>query len=449
MTFSGYFYDPESATLVSGDHQIVDYEIEPDEGSTNPFQKDGDRTAENRSYTIKLIPENLPTFKQQFAKAFPKWAEKLQQIPENSPDFKEKLVELFPELVGKLSRIPESLPDVEEVFIEAFPEQAEKLQLEPNTLYLGEKEFPNIGYIVVMRLYVPDKGTNLLGGTELPEAKIIMNDGRVIEGDRLCGRRFSKFKGDMSRVYPTPAFDPVAYRKERDRTEWYNQHRPNTWPAQDPPYIIREWSAKYNFCANFEHGPDNADKCPSPVGINVGSGGFGNSTTVYLTTWMDRDFGEVLVLRGKKPKTPKTYFGNKLFNVSDADVRYFSWVTDEPLSRSRVIDSVFDEEIPVDENGYYTIVVSRPSFRPKKARYECGYAWLEFPAAGDGFGDMWLGEIRNRWQMPLNDFEFAPHKAEEPGQEAEVMGEYFPHGTYYKTPQEFDENFECKLRPAQ
>lgn len=398
MTFSGYFYDPDSATLVGGDHQIVDYQIEPDEGSINPFRDGADRTAENRSYTLKWVPEELPELKQKVAKK--------------------------------------------------FPESAEKLKLDPNTLYLGEEEFPNIGYIVVMRIFVGDKGTNLLGGTELPEATVVLADGTRITGNTLCDPEYSKFKGDMSRVYPTPAFDPVAYKAERDRTEWYNQDRPNTWPAQNPPYIIREWTAKYNFCANFEQGPDNADKCPPPVDPNVGSGGFINSTTVYLVTWMDRDFGEVLVLRGKKPKTPTTYFGDETFDTSDAEMRYFSWATDEPLSRARVIDSVFDEEIPVDEEGYYTIVVSRPSYRPENARYECGYAWLEFPAAGDGFGDMWLGEVRNRWQLPLNDFQYAPHGTENPGEEAEVMGEYFPKGQYMST-EEFDQNFECKLQPVQ
>lgn len=387
MTFSAYFYDPDSATLVSGDHQIVDYEIEPDEGSTNPFRDGAKRTDDNRSYTLKWVPETLP--------------------------------------------------DKEE-------------DREPNTLYLGRKEFPNIGYIVVMRVYVADQGTNLFGGTTLPEATIVRPDGSEIVGDAICDPEYSPFTGDMSSVYPSPAFDPVAYRKERDRTEWYNQDRPESWPAQDPPYIIREWSAKYNFCANFEQGPDNADKCPKPVGTNVGSGGFGNSTTVYLTTWMDRNLGEVLVLQGKKPKTPKTYFGeeSETFDTSDAEMRYFSWTTDEPLSRSRVIDSVFDEEIPVDENGYYTVVVSRPSYRPENARYECGYAWLEFPAAGDGFGDVYLGELRNRWQLPLNDFQYAPHEAEKPGEEPEVMGEYFPHGKYYQTPQAFDNDFPCKPQPA-
>ncbi|NEQ89508.1 MAG: hypothetical protein F6K25_01570 [Okeania sp. SIO2G4] len=445
MTFSAYFYDPDSDTLVSGDHQIVDYEIEPDEGSTNPFRNGRNRTANDRSYTMTWKAENLPTFKQRFAEAFPNWGEKLQQIPENSPDFKEALVKVLPKLVEKLPKIPEDLPEFEELFSDAFPDKAEQLKLEPNTLYLGEKEFPNIGYIVVMRLYVPDKGTNLLGDTELPEAKIIRENGRVIEGDALCRNKYSKFKGSMGSVYPSPAFDPVAYKAERDRTEWYNQDRPDSWPAQDPPYIIREWTAKYNFCANFEQGPDNADQCPQPTDPNVGSGGFINSTTVYLTTWMDRNFGEILVLRGKKPKTPKTYFGNKIFNPTrDAEMRYFSWSTDEPLSRSRVIDSVFDEEMPVDENGYYTVVVSRPSYRPKNANYECGYAWLEFPAAGDGFGDMYLGELRNRWQMQMNEFEYAPQKTKIPGDEPEVMGEYFPQGTYYKTPEQFDEAFPCK-----
>ncbi len=437
MTFSAYFYDPDSDTLVGGDQQIVDYQIEPDEGSINPFRDGADRTAENRSYTLKWVPKNLPELKQKFAKKFPDFTERLKEVAEEFPDVAEKLAEY---------------------------------QFTPNTLYLGEEEFPNIGYIVAMRIFVPDEGTTVFGGTELPEPTLYMpnenEEGYTsYTGDQICKLKddlkssrwpkdkkkydeYFKFKGSMGSVYPSPAFDPVAYKAERDRTEWYNKDRPDSWPAQDPPYIIREWTAKYNFCANFEQGPDNVDQCPQPTDPNVGSGGFINSTTVYLTTWMDRNLGEVLVLQGKKPKTPKTYFSDsdesKIFDTKDAEMRYFSWATDEPLSRSRVIDSVFDEEIPVDENGYYTVVVSRPSYRPKNANYECGYAWLEFPAAGDGFGDLFLGELRNRWQLPMNDFEYAPQNTKIPGDEEPVMGEYFPKGTYYETPEDFDDDFPCK-----
>ena len=162
MTFSAYFYDPDSATLVGGDQQIVDYQIEPDEGSTNPFRDDADRTAKKRSYTLKWLPEKFP--------------------------LKQKVAKKFPEL-------------------------AEKWKLEPNTLYLGEEEFPGIGYIVVMRIYVADQGTNLFGGTELPEATVVLADGSRITSDEFCNpdpdseyAQYSyKFKGDMSSVYPSPS----------------------------------------------------------------------------------------------------------------------------------------------------------------------------------------------------------------------------------------------------
>ncbi|NEQ80364.1 MAG: hypothetical protein F6K26_08915 [Moorea sp. SIO2I5] len=218
--------------------------------------------------------------------------------------------------------------------------------------------------------------------------------------------------------------------------------------AENPPRFSIEWSPSYNFCVDFEKGSDRADECEFDPGNAAGIGGFGNSTTTYITAWIDRKYGEVLVVRGKKPKTPTTYFGDPIFH--EGDLRYFTWATNGSMYNAAVTDSVFDEEMPVDENGYYTVVVSRPSYRPKKARYECGYAWVEFPPNGDGAGDIYLAELRNRWQLADENFEEAPQNQcrKKPGKEPKFMGEYFPVGEYM-SPEEFDQNFECKLRLAQ
>jgi hypothetical protein len=43
----------------------------------------------------------------------------------------------------------------------------------------------------------------------------------------------------------------------------------------------------------------------------------------------------------------------------------------------------FDEEIPPDRSGFYTIVVSLPEDRPATATVQCGVAWMDW---GKGTG---------------------------------------------------------------
>lgn len=49
-----------SGAVVSTDQHFADELIKPDAGSTNPFVVGADRTATNRSYTVRLIAENAP-----------------------------------------------------------------------------------------------------------------------------------------------------------------------------------------------------------------------------------------------------------------------------------------------------------------------------------------------------------------------------------------------------
>ncbi|NEQ80365.1 MAG: hypothetical protein F6K26_08920 [Moorea sp. SIO2I5] len=96
-----------------------------------------------------------------------------------------------------------------------FVPEEEPKELEPNTLYLGTQEFPGTGFIVVMRLYVGDQGTNTLGDITLPEATIVKEDGSEITGNDICSE--TKFSGNL--IFPSPAFNFDDYQRERDNRE--------------------------------------------------------------------------------------------------------------------------------------------------------------------------------------------------------------------------------------
>ena len=68
------------------------------------------------------------------------------------------------------------------------------------------------------------------------------------------------------------------------------------------------------------------------------------------------------------------------------------------LKTREVADGVFDMMVPLDKEGYYTIVVSLPEDRPKNATAENGVTWINW---GPGEG---LNDPRNRkdWGMKWN-----------------------------------------------
>ena len=88
-------------------------------------------------------------------------------------------------------------------------------------------------------------------------------------------------------------------------------------------------------------------------------------------------------MKGKLPTTPATFDGDP--SMGEGQVRYVSFCMNESVKTTRVMDCAYDEQIPTDDNGYYTIVIRRTEDRPKNAREQCGVAWIEWGPAGDGF----------------------------------------------------------------
>ena len=85
----------------------------------------------------------------------------------------------------------------------------------------------------------------------------------------------------------------------------------------------------------------------------TGGGFFPNIHDNYIRTTLHRSFGEVAVVRGKlphtiDPTTPRSW-------AAPGEVRVV--LRERSVDTTRVIDYVFDEEVPVDANGNYTIVV--------------------------------------------------------------------------------------------
>jgi hypothetical protein len=94
----------------------------------------------------------------------------------------------------------------------------------------------------------------------------------------------------------------------------------------------------------------------------------GNLDNSWIYETFMPSLGRVLTLRAKAPT-----WG--LAADSGAQLRY--WSLCSYYLNTAVHDCVVDQDIPVDDDGYWTIVVSRAEDRPANATTDCGVAWLE------------------------------------------------------------------------
>lgn len=278
-----------------------------------------------------------------------------------------------------------------------------------NTLYAGVPGQDRIS--LLYRIYLPDNGRDLTGGVGLPDPELHLADGQVLRGEALC----SAVDADNAILKPTPL--PLdTYKALRDQPG-----KPATFPADQTPV----WRAYYS--AEFTLGCTYLGKCdgtPQRVG-----GQYSNIDNSYVTAEVNRGFGDVLVLRGELPRTPKTTTGTQHMN-GNVDMRFWSMCNNESLATTKVIACLYDEQVTTDAAGRYTIVASLPEDRPANATKECGVSWLPLSPTGDGAGHPDDSLLIMRNMLPSKDFSHAAHDTETPGDEKAVMGQYLPEGQY-------------------
>lgn len=99
----------------------------------------------------------------------------------------------------------------------------------------------------------------------------------------------------------------------------------------------------------------------------------------YLSSGATLKPGQLLVFRGKAPNTPRTLAGDKTMGSSE-QLRYWGITLQagRPTKLAAVI-SIVDEEVVLDADRNYTIVIGRKADRPANARAENGISWFEWP----------------------------------------------------------------------
>jgi len=145
-----------------------------------------------------------------------------------------------------------------------------------------------------------------------------------------------------------------------------------------------------------------------------------NRDNAYAYALTDFRRGEVLVLRGRAPLSPRTFDGALM--MTEGQVRYWSLCTyRHPSDRSAAC--VGDEQIITDAARNYTVAISTAADRPSNARSECGVTWLDALTEGEG-------AVLLRHLAPSPSFVNSPVEVAEAGPAGPKLGPYEPVGRY-------------------
>jgi hypothetical protein len=288
-----------------------------------------------------------------------------------------------------------------------------------NTVYTGITD-PNELVHLSMRNYIPDRGRDGSGGVGLPEVTLTLADGSTLTGDAMCAALRTTKEQTVNATFPISLYESLVAA----------QPDPTNAPSQNPVHWERFWNAAYSIAGLFIEDQDlrAATYPPKEAG-----GLAANPDTRYLFAGTSMNFGEVLVITGKKPITPATYRRAKNWPATPWQVRYWSICTASAPTSGISYDCAWDEKVPVDANGYYRIVISKPENRPRNARKRCGYYWMDF-GKGENYPSSAarpnVGVVYMRFMAANPDWAEAPQKVTVPNTEAAIMGEYFPQSQY-------------------
>ena len=186
-------------------------------------------------------------------------------------------------------------------------------------------------------------------------------NGRTYEGEEAC--KILNTSQPLAITLDAAGIPPLKYRELASQPD-----KPITWPAQNPPkwYIQLDRQSLIGIYT----GEFNND---APRSTEI----FPNLDNHYLRTIINRKHGKVLVIRAKAPKTPATFYGNE--SMEESELRYWSVCSNQSFGNTRVNDCLFDEEIPVDKNGFFTHMISKLKDKPRNAIVECGIACCLLP----------------------------------------------------------------------
>jgi len=283
-----------------------------------------------------------------------------------------------------------------------------------NTLYAAPSD--DAYQDILYRVYVPDRGRNLAGGTGIPKPELVLADGTALRGKALCAAVNSNHD------YSSTALGEGLYKSLVN------------WPGKDP--LTNPASPRFGFVKFFNLSLSLAryktdEEFAAAWEANPVEQGtlYANEDARYMTGAASFRFGPVLVIKGSMPTTPRTFDGRK--KVKRGQMAEWDMCTLESLVTTKTHRCLFDEQVPVKgKKRRYTIVVAKAENRPWNAKRKCGFAWLPADPDGDGVGRTDAALLLTRNVIPSPGFKHSIQRVSSPFDAAKVMGRFYPRGTY-------------------
>ena len=297
------------------------------------------------------------------------------------------------------------------------PPPSDPASRRPNTLYAE----PATGAAIELayRVYEPDRGYNLAGGTGLPGARVVLGDGTRLPGKDACAAVNDPNREIIVQTIPAPVWQGAR------ATPPCN---PDTNPAYDPARWERFFNINYASLAVISDCTESGRQARLAMDVESEGGFYSNRDSAYVYAHMSREFGSLLVVHGRLPRFPQTRRGPR--RMPGGELRFWSLCTGESRVTTRTPDCLSDRQVLARSGRGYTVVVSKREDRPANARRRCDVAWLNWGRRGDGAGDPDYGLLIMRNMLVSPEWEQAIQRVSRPGDEAKVMDEHFPQSTY-------------------
>ncbi|MBK5231984.1 MAG: hypothetical protein JJE13_03245 [Thermoleophilia bacterium] len=292
--------------------------------------------------------------------------------------------------------------------------EAKPSQTARNTLYAAPIEGSHQD--ILYRVYVPDRGRSLSGGTGVPKPVLTLADGRRLEGQALCDE-LNSIHEYGSNLMPNAIYQSLVHTAGKD---------PETNPAL-PGFQFRKFFNLPNAFSAYGT-PEDQQAAWARNPVEEGTQ-YNNNDARYMTGAYSFKFGEVLALRGRMPTTPKTLNGQK--KMKSGQLVEWDMCGIQALTTTKTYRCRFDEQIPVKgKKRKYVIAFAKAGLRPKNAKRECDVAWLPADPEGDGAGRTDVGLLLTRNVLPSQSFHKSIFDVSSPFNAEESMGDYYPKGDY-------------------
>jgi hypothetical protein len=272
------------------------------------------------------------------------------------------------------------------------------------------------------RVYEPDPGRDLTGGTGLPAPHLRLADDSELNGAAACDRI-----NDPNREITIQTVPAAVWKGARSAPGC----DPATNPAHDPIRWERFFNIDYASLAVISDCTEAGRDARLGMDAELKGGFYSNRDSAYIYAHLSRLFGPVVVVNGRLPRFPRTYTEPR--RMPESELRYWSLCSGESRVTVRTPDCLADRQVLERSGRDYTIAVSTSADRPANARARCGVAWLDWGDRGDGAGDPNYGLLIMRNMLASPDFAQAIQRVIRPGDEPAVMGTHFPRAVYTTT----------------